>query len=51
MRERVESVEGQLQITSPESGGTLVKVTVPINSFKNSETEEMPDGHHPPDVS
>jgi signal transduction histidine kinase len=51
MRERVESIEGQLQISSPESGGTLVKVIVPMNSSKNSVTEEMPDEHHPPDVS
>lgn len=51
MRERVESVEGQLQITSPESGGTQVKVIVPMNGPKKSLSEEMPDGHHPPDVS
>jgi two-component system NarL family sensor kinase len=51
MRERVESIKGQLQISSPESGGTLVKVIVPMNSSKNSVTEEMPDEHHPPDVS
>ncbi len=51
MRERVESVEGQLHITSPEGGGTLVKVTIPINDSVNNKIEEMPDGHHPPDVS
>ena len=51
MRERVESVEGQLQISSPKSGGTIVEAIVPINSSIKSESEEMPDEHHPLDVS
>jgi len=51
MRERVESVEGPLQITNPVNGGTLVMAIVPINSTENSYAEEMPDGHHPTDVS
>jgi signal transduction histidine kinase len=51
MRERVESIEGQFHITNPESGGTLVKVVIPTNSSKNSVTEEMTNGYHPPDAS
>jgi signal transduction histidine kinase len=51
MRERVESVEGQLQISSPKSGGTVVEVIVPMNSSIKSESEEMSDEHHPLDVS
>lgn len=50
MRERVESVEGQLQISGLESGGTLVKVIIPIISSNNSVSEEMPDGHYPTDA-
>jgi signal transduction histidine kinase len=51
MRERVESVEGQLQISSPISGGTIVEVIVPVNGSNKPVSEEMPDEHHPPDVS
>lgn len=51
MRERVESVEGQLQITSPVSGGTVVEVTVPVNGANQSVSEEMPDEHYPLDAS
>jgi signal transduction histidine kinase len=51
MRERVESVEGQLQITSPASGGTLVVVNVPLREEQNTVIEEMPDGSNPLDVS
>jgi signal transduction histidine kinase len=51
MRERVESVGGQLQITSPESGGTVVEVVVPVNRTNQTVSEEMPDEHHPPDAS
>lgn len=51
MRERVESVEGQLQISSPVSGGTIVEVIIPVNGSNKTVSEEMPDEHHPPDVS
>ena len=51
MRERVESVEGRLQISSPKSGGTVVEVIVPVSKANNSVSEEMPNEHHPPDVS
>jgi signal transduction histidine kinase len=51
MRERVESVEGQLQISSPVSGGTIVEVIVPMNKAILQVSEEMPDEHHPPDAS
>ena len=51
MRERAESVSGQLQIYSPAGGGTSVEVIVPIDEFGISVSEEMPDGHHPVDVS
>ena len=51
MRERVESVEGQLQITSAKSGGTVVEVIVPMKDSNKTESEEMSDEHHPPDVS
>ena len=51
MRERVESVEGQLEITSPVSGGTVVEVRVPLIEIKDSIPEEMPHGPNPPDVS
>jgi signal transduction histidine kinase len=51
MRERVESVEGQLEITSPVSGGTVVEVRVPLIEIKDSIPEEMPHEPNPPDVS
>ena len=51
MRERVESVEGELEINSPLSGGTEVCVSVPLRDIKDFVPEEMPDGSHPPDVS
>jgi len=51
MRERVESVEGKLEINSPLSGGTVVYVSVPLGDMKDSLPEEMPDGSHSPDVS
>jgi signal transduction histidine kinase len=51
MRERVESVEGQLRISRPASGGTVVKVIVPLNGSKQSISEELPDEHHPHNVS
>lgn len=51
MRERVESVAGQLKISSPVSGGTIVEVIVPMNEANLQVSEEMPDEHHPPDVS
>ena len=51
MRERAESVSGQLHISSPAGGGTIVEVTVPINEFSISAVEEKPDEHHPVDVS
>ena len=51
MRERVASVGGQLQITSPASGGTIVEVNVPLREDLNTVIEEIPDEHHPPDVS
>jgi signal transduction histidine kinase len=51
MRERVESVTGQLKISSPVSGGTLVEVIVPLNGSKKSNSEEIPDGHHPRNAS
>lgn len=50
MRERVESVKGQLQITSPIGGGTLVVVNVPISYAEITVEEEMPDEHYTPDV-
>ena len=51
MRERVESVEGDLQISSPASGGTVVTVQVPLHVGQETELEEMPDGSNPPDAS
>ncbi len=51
MRERVESVEGKFEITSPLSGGTVVYVSVPLGNMKDSVPEEMPDGSNPLDVS
>lgn len=51
MRERVESVEGDLQISSRMSGGTIVTVQVPLHEIQETEFEEMPDGSNPPDVS
>lgn len=51
MRERVESIEGQLNIFSPETGGTIVEVKVPVNSSTSVAAEEVPDGHNPLDVS
>jgi signal transduction histidine kinase len=51
MRERVDSIAGQLKIYSPEGGGTVVKVIVPINESTKTAAEEMPDGYHPLDVS
>jgi signal transduction histidine kinase len=51
MRERVESVEGELQISSPASGGTLVEVCVPILESEIATQEELTDESHPPDVS
>jgi len=51
MRERVASVDGDLQISSPVSGGTIVTVKVPLHEKQNYELEEMPDGSNPPDVS
>jgi signal transduction histidine kinase len=51
MRERVESVEGSLEISSPVSGGTVVTVRVPLHEDQESEIEEIPDGSNPPDVS
>jgi two-component system sensor histidine kinase UhpB len=51
MQERVESVEGELQISSPVSGGTVVEVSVPIDEIQETAVEEIPDGSHPPDVS
>jgi signal transduction histidine kinase len=50
MRERVESVEGELQISSPVSGGTIVEVSVPIIEIRESVPEEMLHESHPPDA-
>ena len=51
MRERAESVSGQLHISSPVGGGTIVEVIVPINEFSISPVEEKPDEQHPVNVS
>jgi signal transduction histidine kinase len=51
MRERVDSVEGELQVSSPASGGTIVVVRVPLHEGQITVVEEMPDGTDPPDVS
>ena len=51
MRERVESIEGQLNIFSPETGGTIVEVKVPVNSSTKITSEEVLDGPNPLDVS
>jgi two-component system sensor histidine kinase UhpB len=51
MRERAESVSGQLQIYSPAGGGTSVEVIVPIDESGISVSEEKPDEHHQVDVS
>lgn len=51
MRERVESVEGDLQISSPVSGGTVVEVQVPLQVAPETELEEISHGSNPPDVS
>ena len=50
MRERVESVEGELLISSPISGGTIVEVSVPIIEISESVAEEMLHESHPPDA-
>lgn len=51
MRERVDSVEGDLQVSSPASGGTIVAVRVPLHEGQITVLEELPDGPDPPDVS
>ena len=51
MRERVESIEGQLNIFSPETGGTIVEVKVPVDSSTRITSEEVLDGKNPLDVS
>lgn len=51
MRERAESVSGQLHISSPTGGGTIVEVIVPISESQTSLVEENPDEHHPANVS
>lgn len=51
MRERAESVSGQLHISNPAGGGTIVEVIVPINEFSISAVEEKSDEHHPVNVS
>jgi signal transduction histidine kinase len=51
MRERVESIEGQLNIFSPETGGTIVVVKVPVNSSTSVMSEEVQDGQNPLDAS
>jgi signal transduction histidine kinase len=50
MRERVESVEGKLEISSPVSGGTTVEVSVPIFEIRESDPEEILHESHPPDA-
>jgi two-component system sensor histidine kinase UhpB len=51
MRERVDSVSGHLSIFSPEAGGTIIEVTIPVDRSDTTLSEEMLDEHHPPDVS
>lgn len=51
MRERAESVSGQLQIFSPKGSGTTVEIIVPVIESEINLAEEKPDGHHPVDVS
>jgi signal transduction histidine kinase len=51
MQERVEAVEGQLHISSPQDGGTIVEVIIPIHGSQTVMSEEVPDGHHSTDVS
>lgn len=51
MRERVESVEGELKIFSPKSGGTVVEVKVPVDGSTKVTPVEVQDGYYPLDVS
>jgi signal transduction histidine kinase len=51
MRERVESIEGQLNIFSPKWGGTIVEVKVPVDRTVSEAAEEVVDGQNPFDVS
>jgi two-component system sensor histidine kinase UhpB len=50
MRERVDSVQGELQIISPVSGGTMVEVQVPLDHDKAIVPEEIRDEYHPSDA-
>lgn len=51
MRERAESVSGQLHIYSPAGGGTIVEVIVPIFESEINVIEEKPGEQDPVDVS
>jgi signal transduction histidine kinase len=51
MRERVDSVEGQLNIYSPQAGGTIIEVMIPVDRSDTTLSKETLDEHHPPDVS
>jgi signal transduction histidine kinase len=50
MRERVDSVQGELQIISPVSGGTMVEVQVPLDHEEAIVPEEITDEYHPSDA-
>ena len=51
MRERVDSVSGQLSIFSPQAGGTIIEVAIPVDRSETNLSEETLDEHNPPDVS
>ena len=50
MRERAESVGGELKLSSNPGRGTLVEVAVPIGEFIQGRAEESIHEHHPPDA-
>jgi signal transduction histidine kinase len=47
MRERVESVGGQLVLQSAPGKGTLIEVVVPVNEAPNIAAKEAPHENHP----
>ncbi|MES0360202.1 MAG: sensor histidine kinase [Anaerolineales bacterium] len=51
MRERVDSVSGQLSIFSPQAGGTIIEVAIPVDRSETNLSEETLDEHNPPDIS
>ena len=51
MRERVDSVSGQLSIFNPEAGGTVIEVAIPAERSETNLSEEKLDEQHSLDIS